>query len=104
MNSDKIDLNALANRPDHQLSIVPREDPEERATRLSIKEADAAYHRHKDLTLHIIAFVVIGVALGLCVWAIVKEDSTAEDRQWAVPLLTAIVTGLVGYITGKSTK
>ena len=104
MDNDKLDLNKLADRPDHQLSLVPREDPDDRATRLRIEEADAAHRRRKDLALHVTALVVIGVALGLCVWAIVKKDTTVEDTKWAVPLLTAIVTGFVGYVTGRATK
>jgi VIT1/CCC1 family predicted Fe2+/Mn2+ transporter len=104
MNSDKIDLNEIASRPDHQLSIVPREDPDERAARLRIEEAEAAHKRRKDTALHGLSFIVIGVALWLCVRAIIKDGATAEDARWAVPLLTAIVTGLVGYITGRASK
>ena len=102
MNDDKIDLNDLANR--HQLSIVPREEPDQRDSRIRIEEADASHRRRKDLLLSSSALVVIGVALCLCVWAVVREDSTASDREWAVPLLTAIVTGLIGYVTGRATK
>jgi hypothetical protein len=104
MNEDKIDLNELASRRGYQLSLVSPEEPAERDVRLKIEEAEAAHRRRKDLALHIAALVVIAVALGLCVWAIVKPGSTAEDVKWAVPLLTAIVTGLVGYVTGRSTK
>jgi hypothetical protein len=104
MKNGKIDLNDLANRPDHQLSIVPREEPAEREARLEIEKANAAHKRRIDLALHIAAFVVVGVALCLCVWAIVREGSTAEDKRWATTLLTAIVTGFVGYVTGRSTK
>ncbi|HZH32695.1 MAG TPA: hypothetical protein VEY11_18155 [Pyrinomonadaceae bacterium] len=102
MNDDKIDLNDLANR--HQLSIVPREEPDQRDSRIRIEEADAAHRRRKDLLLTGSALVVIGGALCLCVWAVVREDSTASDKEWAVPLLTAIVTGLVGYVTGRAAK
>lgn len=102
MNDDKIDLNDLANR--HQLSIVPREEPDQRDSRIRIEEADAAHRRRKDLLLLSSALVVIGVAIGLCVWAVVREGSAASDREWAVPLLTAIVTGLIGYVTGRATK
>ncbi|HEX8129393.1 MAG TPA: hypothetical protein VF527_09850 [Pyrinomonadaceae bacterium] len=102
MNDDKIDLSDLANR--HQLSIVPREEPDQRDSRIRIEEADAAHRRRKDLLLSSSALVVIGVALCLCVWAIVREGSAASDREWAVPLLTAIVTGLIGYVTGRATK
>ena len=51
-----------------------------------------------------VPLIVIGAALCLCVWAIVREDSTTEDKKWAVPLLTAIVTGLLGYVVGRGTK
>lgn len=104
MNSDQIDLNRLANRPDHQLSIVPREDPAEREVRLRIEEAEAAHRRRTGFVLHVAALVVIGVAVSLCVWAITKSNSNAEDTKWAVPLLTAIVTGFVGFVTGRATK
>jgi hypothetical protein len=102
MNDDKIDLNDLANR--HQLSIVPREEPDERDSRIRIEEADAAHRRRKDLLFSISALVVIGVALCLCVWVIVGEGSTAASKERAWPFLTAIVTGLVGYVTGRATK
>jgi heme A synthase len=104
MKNGKIDLNDLANKPDHQLSIVPREDPSERDARLEIETANAAHKRQIDFALHIAAFVVVSVTLCLCVWAIVREGSTAEDKRWATTLLTAIVTGFVGYVTGRSTK
>lgn len=104
MKNGKIDLNDLANRPDHQLSIVPREESAEREARLEIEKADAAHKRRIDFALHVAAFVVVGVALCLCVWAIVREGSTTEDKRWATTLLTAIVTGFVGYVTGRSTK
>ena len=102
MNDDKIDLNDLANR--HQLSIVPREDPEQRESRIRLEEASAAHGRRKDLLFSVSALVVIGVALCLCVWAIVGEGSASSDKERAWPLLTAIVTGLIGYVVGRATK
>ena len=104
MTEGKIDLNDLANRSDHQLSIVPRESPAEREARLDIEKDNAAHKRRLDFALHIATFVVVGIALCLCVWAIVRTDSTAEDKRWASTLLTAMVTGFVGYVTGRSTK
>jgi hypothetical protein len=102
MNDDKIDLNDLANR--HQLSIVPREEPVQRDSRIRIEEADAAHQRRKDLLLTSSALIVISVALCLCVWVIVSEASTAASKERAWPFLTAIVTGLIGYVTGRATK
>jgi len=104
MDDGKLDLNDLANRKNIQLSIVPREEPAERSSRLEIEKANATHKRRIEFALHIAAFVVVAVGLALCVWAIVKADSDAEQRRWATTLLTAIVTGFVGYVTGRSTK
>lgn len=104
MNDDKINLNDLANRQDHQLTITPREDPAERGARLRIEEANAAHQRRKELTLYVATLVVVGLALGVCFFVMVSERMTVDDRKWAQLLLTAIVTGFVGYVTGKSTK
>ena len=83
---------------------MPREDPAERDSRLRIEEANAAHQRRKELILHIAALLVISVVLAVCVWTIVKTNSTEEDKKWAVPILSAIVTGLIGYVTGRSAK
>jgi hypothetical protein len=104
MPNGKIDLNDLANRADHQLSIVPREDPETRAAERDIKTAEAAHKRRIDLLLHVAALAVIGVAVVLCVWMIAGAGAGAEDRKWATALLTSVVTGLVGYVTGRASK
>lgn len=104
MNNGKIDLNELANRPDHQLTLTPREDPVERDSRLRIEEANATHQRRKELILHIAALLVMGVVLGVCVWTIIKTDSSEADKKWAVPILSAMVTGLIGYVTGRATK
>jgi hypothetical protein len=100
MDNDKFDLNNLPNK--YQLSIVPREDHEERDSRLRIEEANAAHERRKDWLFSVSVLVVIGVALCLCVWAIVSKGSATADKEWA--FLTAIVTGLIGYAFGRATK
>ncbi|MGI9108155.1 MAG: hypothetical protein ACR2G4_18155 [Pyrinomonadaceae bacterium] len=79
MNDDRIDLNDLANR--HQLSIVPREDPDQRDSRIRLEEANAAHQRRKDLLLLSSALVVIGVTLCPCVWAIVREGSNCGGQR-----------------------
>lgn len=104
MPNGKIDLNDLANRSDHQLSIVPREDPETAAVHRDIEKADAAHRRQISLLLHIAALAVIVVAVSLCVWMVINAGNGSEDRRWAITLLTSIVTGLIGYVTGRASK
>ncbi len=103
-NENKIDLNDLANRPEYKLTIASREEPIERDVRLNIERAEAEHRLWKDRTLHVAAQAGIGLAFALCIWIILKEGSASEGSKWAVPLLTAIVTGLVGYVTGKAAK
>lgn len=83
---------------------MPREDPAERDARLRIEEANAAHQRRKELALHVATLVVVGLALGVCFFVMASDGSTADDKKWAQLLLTAIVTGFIGYVTGKSTK
>jgi type VI protein secretion system component VasF len=104
MPTDKIDLNDLINRPGHQLSIVPREDPETGAARREIEKAESAHRRQITLLLHIAALAVLGVVVALCVWMITHTGAESEDRKLAIPLLTSIATGLLGYVTGRASK
>jgi len=104
MPNSKLDLNELANRLDHQLSITPREDPAERDSRLRIEEANAAHQRTKEIILYSLTSMVVAVVVGLCVWLVAKKGLTAEEGKLALALLTAIVTGLVGYVTGRASK
>jgi hypothetical protein len=104
MPNGKIDLNDLANRPDHQLSIIPREDPETRAARRDIEKAESAHRRQISLLLHVAALTVIGVVVVLCVWMLTHAGAESEDRKWATTLLTSVVTGLLGYVTGRASK
>ncbi|HZG52056.1 MAG TPA: hypothetical protein VEZ40_07965 [Pyrinomonadaceae bacterium] len=93
------DINA-----DKILLTVMREDSGERESRIRTEEADAILRRRKDLLLSGSVAAAIGVALCLCVWAIVSEGSSELDKTRAVTFLTAIVTGLIGYVTGRATK
>lgn len=104
MANNRLNLNELANSPDIQLSITPREDPEVRASRLKIEEANAAHQRQKELILYYVTSAVIALVVGICSWTILKKGLTAEEGKLALALLTSIVTGLVGYVTGRAAK
>ena len=86
------------------LSIILHKEPAQRDSHIRIEESEMEHQRRKNLLLSGSALVVIGIALGLCVWAIVKEGSSASDKTWGLTFLTAIVTGFVGYVTGRATK
>ncbi len=104
MENNKLDLNELASKQDLTVSIASREDPTERDSRLRREEAEDAHKRRKDLALHAITFAVIAAAFAVCAYIVLTSPAAAEQNKWATATLTSIVTGLVGYVTGKSQK
>ena len=79
-------------------------DPLERESSIRIKEADAKHARTKELFLHGLASLTIFTIVLLCVWIIIKKSLTTDEGKLALGLLTTIVSALLGYITGKSSK
>ncbi len=71
MKNGRIDLNDLANRPDH---------------------------------LHITTLAIIAATFGVCAYIILARTFSSDMDKLAAALLTAIVTGLVGYVTGRASK
>lgn len=104
MENNKLDLNELAAKQDLTVNIASREDPAERDSRLRREEADAAHSRRKDFALHVVTFFVIAVTFTVCAYLILAAPGNTEQNKWATATLTSIVTGLVGYVTGKSQK
>jgi len=104
MDKNRLDLNELANKQDLTVSIASREDPTERDSRLRREEAEDTHKRRKDLALHAITFAVIATAFAVCAYIILTSPAAAEQNKWATATLTSIVTGLVGYVTGRSQK
>jgi hypothetical protein len=77
---------------------------EEMMSQLRLKEAEAKHKRIKDLLLNIVGLVIILVALGTCIWMLFRENSTPEDKILARTLLTTIIAGFIGFVTGKANK
>lgn len=104
MPETKLDLNDLANRENVKITITTIEEAAERESRLKISEADAVHQRRKELILYSLTSGVIAVTVLLCAWIILRKGISTEDGKLALALLTAIVTGLVGYVTGQAAK
>lgn len=87
------DLNALLVQKAYELTVKPSEDP-----------ADAAHRRRKDLALFMFALLGAGAIGAYCLWVLIEPSTSADDKKWAQSVLTAIITGLIGYLTGKSAR
>jgi len=105
MANNNLDLNKLANRADHQLSItVNTDDPLKRESDIRLKEAEAQHQRTKELILHALTSIILLIVVLLCVWLITQRTLSTDEGKLALGLLTTIVSALLGYITGKSAK
>lgn len=104
MNEPGFNLNELTNSQNVKISITTNEDSAERETRLRIAEADALHQRQKELLLYRLTAGVIAVVVLICAWIVLRRGLSTEEGKLALALLTSIVTGLVGYVTGKASK
>lgn len=87
-----LDLNALAQAGHYELSVKSPEDPD-----------DARHRRRKDLLLLSVALLGLCAIGFFCLWVLMSPTASTDDKKWAQSVLTAIVAGLIGYLTGKGT-
>lgn len=104
MPDQKVDLTEIISNPSFKFSVMTNEDASERETRLRIAEADAAHQRQKELLLYRLTAGVIAVVVLICAWIVLRRGLSTEEGKLALALLTSIVTGLVGYVTGQASK
>jgi hypothetical protein len=58
----------------------------------------------KDLLAYLIASLIIIVATSYSFWMLMHPERSREERQWAMSMLTALGTAVVGFVFGKATK
>lgn len=97
----KLDLNKLAKRHDLRLIIEPVQDASELKARRKLKKAEANHARRKDWRLFQVALGTV-VALGLICILVIFLNPSGSDNVWPKATLTAMVTGILGYLLGKS--
>ena len=84
--------------------VRSRETREDRRVRLEILRADARLQRYKEL---IFLGAGLGAAIGIgtvCIWIIIAPTFSQHAINWATATLTSFVTGILGYLTGRSTN
>jgi hypothetical protein len=80
-------------------SSKPREQPEERRSRLAREEAEAWHKRCRDSVLFAVSMFVVASIFGLCCWAFTSASTSPEDKKWATGVIGLIAGGLVGRLT-----
>jgi hypothetical protein len=91
--------------PKHfEQSIKSRELPDERASRLRRGEVDAEYARmnHRLVLRAVIALLALVMIVAVII--VFVPGLSPETKNWATATISAIVSGCIGYISGKAAK
>ena len=85
-----IDLNSPP--PNHQYSV-------------SVERGETAGERRvrlfKDVTLFVVAICFVVLIVWLCYSTLSASSSSAEEKKWAMSVLSAAAGGIIGYLVRK---
>ncbi len=95
-----VDLNTLVQQSG-QLTFKT-ESLEERSARLEQAAKDADFARWKQKQTFLAVLIAASIMTGLCVFLIITRDDKSDVSKWAMNIVTAIFTALLGYAFGKA--
>jgi hypothetical protein len=102
MSDEQINLGQLVGK-DHKYELsISNESPEDAVARREKDAADAALKRTMTLSLFFFALALVAVVFGGCLY--VFATAGAEDKKWAAGIVSAITSGLVGFLVGQGKK
>lgn len=97
-----MDLGEIVKRGQKFDLTASYEPDEDGVARRAKDEADAALKRKMSLVLFIFSLGLIGVVFGGCVYTFAAGNP--DDKKWAAGIVSAITSGLVGFLVGQSKK
>jgi len=90
MSNNTIDLNTPP--PNHKYSVsVEREETQ---TELNVR-------LFKDVVLFLVAIGFVGLIALLCYNTLSSGTASAEEKKWAMSVLSAATGGIIGYLVRK---
>ncbi|MBS3954609.1 MAG: hypothetical protein KGZ88_16780 [Methylomicrobium sp.] len=88
---------------DHKYELsVSNETPEDATARRAREMAEAELKRKMTYSLFCFALLVVSVVFGGCVYLFAV--GTVEDKKWAAGIISAIASGLIGFLVGQGRK
>jgi hypothetical protein len=102
MSQHPIDLNQLGEQ--YSVEIKTTEGIEERASRLRREEAEAYHQRMRTSVFFYVGLLAAVVVGGYCTWAALNSDFTVDQQRFAQSIVTLLIGGVAGFLTGKNTK
>ena len=88
---------------DHKYELsVSNETPEDATARRLKEAADAELKRKMTYALFCFALLIIGIVFVGSVYTFAV--GTVDDKKWAAGIVSAIASGLVGFLVGQGKK
>ncbi|NOS90273.1 MAG: hypothetical protein HOP34_17370 [Methylococcaceae bacterium] len=88
---------------DHKYELsVSNETSEDAAVRRSKEIADAELSRKMSYTLFCFALLIVSIVFVGCVYTF--ATGAADDKKWAAGIVSAIASGLVGFLVGQGKR
>lgn len=78
------------------------EDPIDKEFRLKQEAYDAAHKRWRINFIILVAVIGLGFVFYLCLQTLSDPSIGANDKKWATVYISSIVTGGIGFLTGKA--
>ena len=105
MTESQVNLNQIIgqNQPNHKYELRANNESAEDAIARRVQEAaDADLRRQKDFILFWFALIFVTVIFFGCVYLFASGGP--DDKKWAAGIVSAIVSGLVGFLVGQGKK
>jgi len=80
------------------------ETPEERVSRLRQDEWKTKVKLFKEIAVSLAALLGGGIIIFIAVDIIRNPSASADDKKWATSIIASVVSGLIGYLTGKASQ
>jgi hypothetical protein len=108
-----ISVQDIARQPQWSSGSLSYEDPLDKKHRLEQEASEAKHKRDQELaeakhkrwrstTLFAVTLIGLGFVFWMCLRMLGNPQASQDDKKWATALITSIVSGSVGYITGKA--
>lgn len=86
----------------YELSVISNETEEDAAARRFKETAEAELKRKMTYVLFWFALLIVSTVFVGCIYTF--ANGAADDRKWAAGIVSAIASGLVGFLVGQGRK
>ena len=100
--NDSINIGHLVERGHKYDVSISNESPEDATARRLMETADADQKRRVALTLFWFALLFVTSLFVGCIY--VFATGAPEDKKWVAGIVSAIASGLVGFLVGQGKR